>query len=121
MGGLTPSKWRWSRSGWGLIRSWGREQEERREGKLVGMYNNKNDKKGDKGLGREESGIDILGNLDEDCLHREQKGHQVINSLVGRKQAIPPLRRGPYVFNIHVSLVLSGHKDLCAPNRNVHT
>lgn len=33
------------------------------------------------GLGREESGITILGNLGEVCLHKQQKGHQVINKI----------------------------------------
>jgi hypothetical protein len=30
-------------------------------------------------LGREECGIIILGNLGEVCLHRQQRGHWVIN------------------------------------------
>lgn len=74
-----------------------------------------------KGRGRQESGLDILGNLREVCLQPHQESHQVIDKIhaqlsrwnAGIGFASPPLRR----LTILVRLVLlCENKDLYTPS-----
>lgn len=72
---------------------------------------------------KRESGIGSLGDLGEVCLHREQKGHQVIYKIhsqasgqKNRNFLSSTEKRAPVCITFLASLMICGCQDPCAPN-----